>query len=297
MLNEHASARLLGVVRIAVFGLWLANVLLVHLEDLAALPPELLSRHGVLRLIPLALWREMWDPAFLFAMKAALVVTLVWSMLGLRGYQAVAIAACVGITLFDGMEKSLGHINHSKFVMLYAAWVLAAFPSADAVSLAPRRGAPAAPVLYAAPVIAISLLILVPYSMIGAFRLARGGPEIFFGDALEAWFLKRSLEPSATAFRFGITVVENAALLAVAKLGFALTGVLELLSPLCLVSRRFRWLWIPVMIGFHFFSLVTMNIFFWQNALLILLVITDCDRLLAPRSAAASAAPGRAASH
>jgi hypothetical protein len=40
------------------------------------------------------------------------------------------------------------------------------------------------------------------------------------------------------------------------------------------------------MIGFHFTSLVTMNIFFWQNSVIILLVMTDCDRLFAPKKAA-----------
>ena len=203
-------------------------------------------------------------------------------MLGLPCYRRVAIVTCVLLVLFDGMEKSLGHINHSKFVMLYAAFVLAAFPSADAVSLSWRRSGPSPPILYAAPVIVISLLIIVPYSMLGAFRLGRSGPDFFFGDAIKHWFLKRSLEANATGFRFGIVVVESALLLALAKVGFAITSLLELLSPLCLVSRWFRWLWIPVMIGFHFTSLVTMNIFFWQNALLILLVMTGCDRRSAP---------------
>ena len=34
MLNERVSPQLLGVVRILVFSLWLANVSMVHLEDI-----------------------------------------------------------------------------------------------------------------------------------------------------------------------------------------------------------------------------------------------------------------------
>ena len=56
MLNEGASAQLLGVIRVVVFGLWILHVSVVHLEDLAALPHELLSRYGVLWLIPPPLW-------------------------------------------------------------------------------------------------------------------------------------------------------------------------------------------------------------------------------------------------
>jgi hypothetical protein len=190
VLNERDSPQLLGVVRIAVFGQWLANVGLVHLEDLAGLPRELITRFGLLGLIPSTVWEWMWTAPFLLGLTAMLVVCLCWLILGLPRFQTVAIVTAVLLTLFDGMEKSPGHINHSKFVMLYAAWVLAAFPSADAVALSPRRGAPAPPVMYAAPVIAISLLILIPYSMIGAFRIGESGPGIFFGDAVKRWFLK-----------------------------------------------------------------------------------------------------------
>jgi len=277
MLNENASPQLLGLLRIVVFGLWLANVTMVHLEDVAAMPIDMLTGYGVLWLIPQPVWQAMWDPAALSVLKAVLVVALAWLILGLPRYQAVAIVACILITIFDGMEKSLGHINHSKMLMLYSAYVLAAFPSADAVSLAPRRAPPARPVMYAAPVVAISLLIMVAYSMIGSFRIGRSGPGIFFGDGLETWFLKRSYEDNSTGFRIGIYVVEHAYLLALAKLGFLVTGILEVLSPLCLVSRWFRYAWIPTMLAFHCFSLLTMNIFFWQNAILILLVMTDCD--------------------
>lgn len=289
MLNERASPELLGTVRIAVFGLWLANVWLVHLEDVAAMPHDLLLRHGLLRLIPAPVWAWLWAPVSLVALKAVLLVALSWLILGLPRFRAVAIGTCVLLTLFDGMEKSLGHVNHSKFVMLYAAWVLAAFPSADAVSLAPRRAAPAPPVMYAAPLVVISLLIVVPYSMIGAFRLGESGPGLYFGDAIKQWFLKRCYESNATGFRFGITVAESPPLLALMKVGFAATGILEVLSPVCLVSRWFRWLWIPVMVGFHFLSLVTMNICFWQNAVLIVLVMTEWERLLARRGAGAHA--------
>lgn len=283
LLNEQASPQLLGLLRIVVFGFWLANVALVHLEDVAAMPAELISRYGVLWLIPPPVFEAMWSGPFLVAFEAALIVALAWLVLGLPRYTAVAVATCVLITLFDGMEKSLGHINHSKMLMLYSAYVLAAFPAADALALAPRRGPPAPRVMYAAPVVAISLLIVMAYSMIGAFRIGRSGPAVFFDDSLKAWFLKRSYEANSTEFRIGILVAENAWLMAVTKFGFFVTGMLELLSPLCLVSRWFRFVWIPTMLCFHALSLVTMNIVFWQNALLILLVMTDFDRVVGPR--------------
>lgn len=293
MLNENASPQLLGLLRITVFGFWLANVSLVHLEDIAALPFELLSGYGLLWLIPAPVWAALWTPPALVGLKTLLVAGLGWLVLGLPRYQAVAIVTCGLLTLFDGMEKSLGHINHSKMLMLYSAYVLAAFPSADAFSLSRRRSAPAPPVMYAAPVVVISLLIVVAYSMIGAFRIGRSGLGIFWGDAIKNWFLKRSYEANSTEFRFGIMIAENATLLAGAKIGFAVTGALELLSPLCLVSRWFRFAWVPTMLAFHCLSLFTMNIFFWQNAILILLVMMDWDRVLALHFGAGRGAQAR----
>lgn len=283
MLNERVSPQTAGVVRVVVFGFWLLNVALVHLEDLAALPLEVLERHGVLWLIPDAVWAGIWTPGFLRVFRVLLLGSLAWLVLGLPRYRAVAIAACVALTLFDGMEKSLGHINHSKFAMLYSAYLLAMFPCTDAVSLSRRPRRLAADVQYVAPVMAIAVLILLVYGFVGAYRIDRSGLEVFTSDAMKNWFLKRSYEQSSTNLRYGIWLAERPDLMFVFNAGFAWVGLLELLSPLCLLWRWFRWTWIASMLPFHVLSLLTMNIFFWPNALLILLVLTDSDRLFAPR--------------
>ena len=135
MLNETASAQTLGYARILVFGLCLINVHVIHLEDLAVLPPELISQHGLLRLFPGAVFELMIREDFGLLLRAVLTGLLSWLILGLPGYRAVAIAAAVLFTLFDGLAKSLGPINHAKFAMLYASWVMAAFPAASAIAL------------------------------------------------------------------------------------------------------------------------------------------------------------------
>ena len=63
----------------------------------------------------------------------------------------------------------------------------------------------------------------------------------------------------------------------VAKLGFAVTTFFELLSPLCLLSRHFRYVWVAVIVSFHVGTRLLMNIFFWHNLLLMAVLLIDLD--------------------
>ena len=280
MVSEHATARTLGAARILIFGLWLVNVHVIHLEDLGELPVELLSQHGVLRLMPRAVFEAMVTVPFGLGLRAVLTVLLGWILLGLPRYQLVAIATAVLLTLFDGLAKSLGHINHAKFAMLYAAWILAAFPAADALRWPRRPTPPRSEVAYSAPMIAIALVICTAYMFVGAFRFDEVGFEIFTSDTLDFWFIRRNLEHNPTGYTLGLWMVEDPRLMFLAKAGFAGGTLLEILSPLCLFNRTFRLLWAPSMVVFHFANLFTMNIDFWHNSLLVLFFLTDMDRWL-----------------
>jgi hypothetical protein len=280
MLNENASARTLGMARILVFGLWVKNLYTIRLPDYAALPPEFLIRHGVLRLIPDGAWESVCSYEFLVIFQLALLACLVWLVLGLPRYRPVAIVTCVMLTFFDGMSKSLGDITHADFGILYAAWVLAAFPAADAVSLARRRAKLAPPVMYVAPMVGIPAALLLVYSFVGAFRVHYNGLDLFQSASLPYWLVRNSTVPSVRGFDFGILVAQTPWLLVPMQLGMGIVTLFELLSPICLLSRTFRLMWLGVIVPFHIMSLFLLNVFFWQNLLLILLFMTDIDRVL-----------------
>jgi len=290
VIHHQVAPRTLGAARVLVFGMWLVNVWSVHLEDYVALPRELISRYGVLHLIPPGIWDALWNPVFLVSFRVALMALLLWILLGLGRYPIVAIAACVALTLFDGMAKSLGHINHSKFGILFAAWILAAFPANDGFALRPRKGPPAPPVEYQAPMLAVAVVIFLTYGVMGAYRIG-SGVGVFTSDALGKWFLHKAFEANATGFTLGPWIVAHAPFYLLARIGFAAVTACEILAPLCLVSDRFRWLWIGVMGSFHVLSLFTLNIFFWENLALILFFATDSNRLFSRSPAEARAAP------
>jgi hypothetical protein len=70
--------------------------------------------------------------------------------------------------------------------------------------------------------------------------------------------------------------------------------VFELLAPLCLIVPRLRRAWIPVIGSMHLVNRLTLKLFFWQNSLLILLLLTGPERTVARARAQVSRARRRA---
>jgi hypothetical protein len=284
LLNEKATPQQLGMARIVVFSLWIPNLLYIRLPDYASLPLELLHRHGALRLIPDFVWSFLFAREFLILFQLGVLACVVWLILGLPRYRLVAIATCILLILFDGMFKSIDTMHHGQFGILYAAWILAAFPAADAVALAPRRGPRAADAQYAAPMFLIPAVLLVAYGFMGALRIDRNGLDLFGSEALQYWFAKNSLfPPSRLGFDLGVVVASTPWMLVPMQIGFGVVTLFELLSPVCLVSRTFRWIWLWVMVPFHLLSALLLNILFWENVGLILFFMTDIHRVFAPR--------------
>jgi hypothetical protein len=57
------------------------------------------------------------------------------------------------------------------------------------------------------------------------------------------------------------------------RLGLPVITLFEMTALLCLVSSHYRWIFIPTMFSFHLLSLAFMNIFFFDDMLLYLLLI------------------------
>ena len=71
---------------------------------------------------------------------------------------------------------------------------------------------------------------------------------------------------------WGLIVANSTFLLVVFKTGFFIITLFEIASPLIFFSRKFRIVWLAVIIPFHFLSLITMKIFFWENTILIFVI-------------------------
>jgi hypothetical protein len=114
--------------------------------------------------------------------------------------------------------------------------------------------------------------VVIPYTFIGVNRFLEGGWSVFAGDAIVRNIALTSQMYSQYGFTLLANVGEQPVLLAVLKAGFLLTTMFEALSPLILLSRVFLGAWLVVMAMFHVSTLFAMNIFFWENLLLAIVV-------------------------
>lgn len=276
MLYEKAGPEAAGLLRITVFGLWCVLILQSPpLALAAAVPPELFQPKGILTLLPGGFWDLMLRPAALTGFTIALVGVTLAAVLGVGPFALIGPLAFAGVLLFDGIQKSFGgFINHAQMAPLYAALLVAVSPSADALRLGRRREAslgsaalrPAA--VYRFPLVGTALLLSIAYSLIGLHRVTTGGVQVFTGDALPTYLALRTFEYASYNFQLSPYLLAWEPAVFALKVGFAVTTLFEILSPLILLSRRFRLAWLAVIVPFHFLSLLTMNIFFWENLVL-----------------------------
>ena len=139
MLHENVSPQTLGFARIAVYGAWLWHIFKDPLDKVVEVPLAYFSPIGVLRLVPEPLWQLIYTADFLSALKLAMLVGLALLVTGIGPFRVLAVFTCIMLTLYQGLVRGFGFINHGELSMLYAAYVLAAFPSADAFSFTAQQ--------------------------------------------------------------------------------------------------------------------------------------------------------------
>jgi hypothetical protein len=293
VLDERVSPETLGVIRAAVFLMWLVEVVPDPLSFWGELPESMHEPVGVFKLVPDETWDRLLEPEVLDRLQKVLVTLIVLSALGVRPYRPTATATAALLTGHQALLRGFTFTNHEELSLLVCAYVLALFPAADGFAWPARRRPTAPPETYAAAVHAMRLLLLLPYCGIAARRLVRGTPDVFTGDSLAHWL--GSLDAlDRDAFGIGPWVLRRPGLVAFLKAGFVITTVFELLGPLCLIVPRLRRAWIPVIGSMHLFNRLTLKLFFWQNSLLILLLLTGTERTVACARAWVSRARRRA---
>ncbi len=289
MLHAKTSPEALGFARIVVYGLWIAVLLLNPVERLGDLPPDWLDAVGVLRFLPDAVQFFVLQSEFLAVLRWGLVVLCILLLLGVRPFLPLALLAAAGLLLFDGIIKGFGgFINHAQMGLLYAAWLLPFFPAADGFSVLGRARVRKPEALYAAPMVLIGLCLATVYMLLGIRRFAHGGIEVFTGDAILNYLAVSALNYSAYGFEYGLLPLTHPWLALGAKASFFVFTLAEIAAPLALFHARFRMVWVPVILSLHVGTLLLMNIFFWEQAVLVLVFLTALPHAFAPGRAVSS---------
>ncbi len=304
MLHREAGGAALGLFRIVVFGIWAVLLLQIPLVRAADLPLELYSAPGLLSLLPEALWPSLFQPVPLILLHIGLASVVLAAAAGVRPFALIGPAAFAAVLFFDGIMKGWGgYLNHAQVAPLMAALFVAVSPAAGRLSVMGPTSVPAdgsgSDGRHRYPFVATAFVLAVAYALIGAHRMAIGGLEIFTGDALPTYLALRTFEYATFQYELSYALLQSGTAMLVLKAGFAVTTLFEILSPVALVSRRFRVAWLSVILPFHVITLFTMNIFFWENMILIGLVFTEIparfERWWASRSASTVPPPAVAA--
>lgn len=290
LLHEHAGPRLLRLARLGVFALWIVKLLLDPLWRLAEIPREFFEPIGLLRLLPASGLDALLTSG---GLTSLLIVTLAVLALGLtnRAFPLTATLAALLLTVYSSVIRGFGPAVHTDIVLLMAVYALAGFAWADFLQARFTRNQSAPGSWSSYPLVTIVALLCTSYMLVGFNRVVAGGPHVFTGDTMEVWAIDASLRGYYFNTNIGWHIPEWPLVGLMLKLGLPGITLFEMAAPLCLVSSHFRWIFIPVMLSFHLLSLVFMNIFFFDDMFVYLLLVDWSRRFPALSRSSRSPAP------
>jgi len=270
LIHAQAGPRLFRLARLGVFALWIVKLLLDPVWRLAQLPPELIQPVGLLAWLSPERVPFLWSAPGLTTLWIATLIVLALALTG-RAFAPLATVAALLLTIYSSIIRSFGPAVHTDIVLLLAVYAFALFAWAD---LAQRRIALARTdnTSSSLPLVTIVALLCLTYCLVGLNRTFVS-PQTFTGNSMEVWTIDASLRAYYFDTGIGWRLPDWPWIVFFLRLGLPVVTLFEITAPLCLVSSRYRWLFMLVMIPFHLLSLVLMNIFFFDDLFLYLLLI------------------------
>ena len=273
LIHSDASPEALAVARMWVFGMWVVLALQDAMMAQAGLQASLRVPLGIMPLVPSGLIEWLSSPGGLLTFKVTLVTACAAAALGLLTRVAMVVAITL-VILWQTLSRSfMGYANHAELPLLFAALVLAISPCDRALVLWPRARRDPGPAACQFPLVAILGITCLTYLFIGTFRLTHGLPGLFQSNALSEWILSLNLRYADPGTSLGVAWIGNPVLRAGGKVGFFFLTLLEVATPFCLMSWRFRAAWLPAMLLAHVGILLLMRIDFTNQVLCYLFFI------------------------
>ncbi len=271
LLHQNATREAFLAFRGYIFGLWFLAILIDPMARLASLPAGYYLPVGVLRLLPEPAHAMLLSGGGLNALKGLLLVTCALSIWP-RAFRWAGPPAVLLLLVYQSLIRGFTHINHAQILLLLAAITLVLFEHL------PRRAAPAARNPYAAPLLTIAAVITLSYALLGSWRIY-DDISTLTGDTILNYVASRSLRTSYYDFNVGLQVIGWAPAALMLRIGFPVITLVEMTALLVLVSRRYRALFLAVMVPFHLLTFVLMEVSFIEN-LLLYVVLVDFSPLV-----------------
>jgi len=275
MLHDKANAYSLGMVRIWVFGLAAFSRFRTPVWEVPEIPNY--QPLGIMRLLGAHYWAPLITPEVAYVIQALTVGLLIFVAAGVGPYRLLAPLACLALIFTEGLIRGSEVTSHANVILILCTSALACFPAADALTLFPPKNQVPRPLAqYRAALVTLSLIFCTTYLFVAARRLSSSGIGIYFDDSILSATALRDAELGA-AGGLGKWSCESVFAAWSLRLGFPLVTLFEFLTPLCIFSTWFRWIWMAVMIPFHIGAGLMMGIWFPYNFALIPVLIAGFD--------------------
>lgn len=275
LIHDDVSPGALNFLRVWVFGIWLCIVALDPLPVIAHLPAALFHPAGILLWwVPASFQPFLIETQFLYGLKFITIASLLFVILN-KWMKPAAILSCILLTVYQGIIRGFGYVDHAEIVLLFSAYFLTLFAVADSVIHERDSGGRASlPNLNSIPFVVILTFLLFTYSLTGVHRVAHGGLDVFTSDTLKAWIVMDTHMLLQQMFSWNLDglILKHSLLYEFLKGGLPIQTLFEMFAPFCLISRKFRYAFLFVMIPFHLLSWLFLKIFFWENLLLFILL-------------------------
>lgn len=278
LVYANATGRTVVMVRLIVFGMAFFEVATQSFVELSELPIGLVKPINPIVYYPgLAEWllkaevlRGLQLSLLLFTGLAALGVSLPWT-------SAVAFALMV---LREALPRAFGHDNHAQISLIMAMFALSLASWADRICDRHHGWKSSHINRHTYPPLLVALALTLTYCFMGVRRLIAGGVDIYTSGSITYWMGRQGHADSLHGLGLGRYVGDYQLIEWAIVIGFPIITAIELLAPICLVSFRFRLLFLVSMFIFHIMTYLFMNILFAENMILLLLLI---DRDTLPR--------------
>lgn len=274
MIFKLATTFHFGIARILVFGILLLDLLVDDLTALVSMPVEAFLPRGIFLILPTGWMAEILTHDFLLGFSMSYGLVLGVGLVGFGPAWLVTGLALLGTILFHGLARGFGgHVNHQELIMLVSLFFFFSKRSFAAVSvnsvLRKTSANSADDEISRFLLRALCFWVLLTYFMIGAARLQTSDWRIHQTNAMTFYAVLHSVKWNYWDFSLARDLLNQPLVDWLLRISFPLATLLELAAPLALMVRRLVW---PIVVSlwlFHIAILLTMNIFFWQNMLLL----------------------------
>ena len=291
MIFSNAQVKHIALVRILVFGILLIDLLVDNVVFNAFWGIENFHAHGLIKFFPENIISFLLSHNGLQIFQWVYIFFILLGLVGLGPPVIISLFAIICTFWFHGLARGFGgHVNHQELIMLHALFFIYPSLSFSRYSLNQYffksknftdEDSNLKSMLFLR---ILTFWVLLTYFYIGIARLATSDIRGYFTNTMIEYVVVHSNKWNYWDISLGSEILNQPWLAWGLSISFFFATILEISAPLALFIRKFTLFLVISLCLFHIAIWLTMNIFFWQNLLLLFLpllgLIADKEKLL-----------------